>query len=137
MPCRPNFLLPVHVLSRLFRGLILKGLKKAHADGRLKFFNGHRALADKTAFNAYLKPLYKTNWAIHAKEPFAGPKAVLAYLSRYTHRVAIANSRLIRALFDLMKSAPARSPSQPPDMVGILPVVGRGSGLVPFDRKML
>jgi len=86
----------VRVLSRLFRGLILKGLKKARADGRLKFFNDHQALADKTAFNAYLKPLYKTNWAIHAKEPFAGPKAVLAYLSRYTHRVAIANSRLIR-----------------------------------------
>ena len=93
--CRPNFFLPVRVLSRLFRGLILKGLKKAHADGRLQFFNDHQALADKTAFNAYLKPLYKTNWAIHAKEPFAGPKAVLAYLSRYTHRVAIANSRLI------------------------------------------
>ena len=93
--CRQNFFLPVRVLSRLFRGLILKGLKKAHADGRLKFFNDHQALADKTAFNAYLKPLYKTNWAIHAKEPFAGPKAVLAYLSRYTHRVAIANSRLI------------------------------------------
>jgi hypothetical protein len=93
--CRPNFFLPVRVLSRLFRGLILKGLKKAHADGRLKFFNDHKALADKTAFNAYLKPLYKTNWAIYAKEPFAGPKAVLAYLSRYTHRVAIANSRLI------------------------------------------
>ena len=93
--CRQNFFLPVRVLSRLFRGLIMKGLKKAHADGRLKFFNDHQALADKTAFNAYLKPLYKTNWAIHAKEPFAGPKAVLAYLSRYTHRVAIANSRLI------------------------------------------
>ena len=90
-----HFFLPVRVLSRLFRGLILKGLKKAHADGRLKFFNDHKALADKAVFNAYLKPLYKTNWAIHAKEPFAGPKAVLAYLSRYTHRVAIANSRLI------------------------------------------
>jgi len=93
--CRPNFFLPVRVLSRLFRALILKGLKKAHADDRLKFFNDHQAFADKAAFNAYLKPLYKTNWAIHAKEPFAGPKAVLAYLSRYTHRVAIANSRLI------------------------------------------
>ncbi len=93
--CRPNFFLPVRVLSRLFRGLILKGLKKAHADGRLKFFNDHQALAGKTAFNTYLEPLYKTNWAVYAKEPFAGPKAVLAYLSRYTHRVAIANSRLI------------------------------------------
>ncbi len=93
--CRPNFFLPVRVLSRLFRGLILKGLKRAHADGRLKFFNDHQALAGKTAFKTYLEPLYKTNWAVYAKEPFAGPKAVLAYLSRYTHRVAIANSRLI------------------------------------------
>ncbi len=94
--CRPGFFLPVRVLSRLFRGLILKGLKKAHADGRLQFFNDHRSLSDKTVFNAYLKPLYKTNWAVFAKQPFAGPKAVLAYLSRYTHRVAIANRRLIR-----------------------------------------
>ena len=93
--CRPNFFLPVRVLSRLFRGLILKGLKQAHADGRLRFFNDHQALADKAAFHAYLKPLYKTNWSVFAKEPFAGPKAVLAYLSRYTHRVAIANRRLI------------------------------------------
>ena len=93
--CRPGFFLPVRVLSRLFRGLILRGLKKAHADGRLQFFNDHQALADKAAFKAYLKPLYKTNWAVFAKEPFSGPKAVLAYLSRYTHRVAIANRRLI------------------------------------------
>ena len=93
--CRPQFFLPVRVLSRLFRGLILKGLKQAHADGRLRFFNDHQTLADKAAFDAYLKPLYKTNWSVVAKEPFAGPKAVLAYLSRYTHRVAIANRRLI------------------------------------------
>ena len=93
--CRPNFFLPVRVLSRLFRGLILKGLKQAHADGRLHFFNDHQTLADRTAFDAYLKPVYKTDFAVHAKEPFAGPKAVLAYLSRYTHRVAIANRRLI------------------------------------------
>ena len=93
--CRPNFFLPVRVLSRLFRGLILKGLKQAHADGCLQFFNDHQTLADKAAFNAYLEPLYKTDFAVFAKEPFAGPKAVLAYLSRYTHRVAIANSRLI------------------------------------------
>jgi len=92
---RPQFFLPVRVLSRLFRGLILKGLKQAHADGRLHFFNDHQALANKATFDAYLKPLYKTDFAVHAKEPFAGPKAVLAYLSRYTHRVAIANRRLI------------------------------------------
>ena len=93
--CKLGFFLPVRVLSRLFRGLILKGIKQAHVDGRLKFFNDHQALADRGAFNAYLKPLYKTDFAVHAKEPFAGPKAVLAYLSRYTHRVAIANRRLI------------------------------------------
>jgi hypothetical protein len=93
--CRPRFFLPVRVLSRLFRGLILRGIKQAHADGRLQFFNDHKALADRAAFNAYLRPLYKTAFAVHAKEPFAGPKAVLAYLSRYTHRVAIANRRLI------------------------------------------
>ncbi|MGI9499839.1 MAG: IS91 family transposase [Geminicoccaceae bacterium] len=74
---------------------ITRGLKKAHADGRLQFFNDHQALADKAAFDAYLKPLYKTNFAVYAKEPFAGPKAVLAYLARYTHRVAISNRRLI------------------------------------------
>jgi Zn finger protein HypA/HybF involved in hydrogenase expression len=93
--CRPGFFLPVRALSRLFRGLILKGLKQAHADGRLQFFNDHQALADEAAFHEYLKPLYKTDWSVFAKEPFAGPKAVLAYLSRYTHRVAIANRRLI------------------------------------------
>ena len=93
--CRPDFFLPVRVLSRLFRGLILKGLKQAHANGRLQFFNDHQTLADKAAFHAYLKPLYKTSWSVFAKEPFAGPKAVLAYLFRYTHRVAIANRRLI------------------------------------------
>jgi hypothetical protein len=97
VPCRPNFFLPVRVLSRLFRRLLLQGLKKAHADGRLQFFNDHQALADKTVFDAYLKPLFKTEWAVYAKEPFAGPKAVLAYLARYTHRVAISNRRLISA----------------------------------------
>jgi Putative transposase/Transposase zinc-binding domain len=95
VPCRSGFFLPVRVLSRLFRGSILKGLKKAHADGRLQFFNDHQNLAEKAAFDAYLKPLYKTDWVVYAKEPFAGPKAVLAYLARYTHRVAISNRRLI------------------------------------------
>jgi len=78
--CRPNFFLPVRVLSRLFRGLILKGLKQAHADGRLQFFSDHQTLTDKAAFHAYLKPLYKTNWSVFAKEPFTGPKAVLLTL---------------------------------------------------------
>ena len=95
--CRANFFLSVRVLSRLFRRLFLDGLVKFHRQGRLTFFGDHAELADKAAFNAFLDPLRKIDWVVYAKEPFAGPKAVLAYLSRYTHRVAIANSRLIRA----------------------------------------
>jgi hypothetical protein len=93
--CRANFFLPVRVLSRLFRRLFLDGLTKLHRDGRLAFFGDHAGLADRTAFDAFLAPLRSTEWVVYAKEPFAGPKAVLAYLSRYTHRVAISNSRLI------------------------------------------
>jgi len=95
--CRANFFLSVRVLSRLFRRLFLEGLVKLHRDDRLSFFGDHADLADRPAFNAFLDPLRKTDWVVYAKEPFAGPKAVLAYLSRYTHRVAISNSRLIRA----------------------------------------
>ena len=95
--CRANFFLPVRVLSRLFRRLFLEGLAKLHREGRLAFFGDHAGLADRSAFDAFLDPLRKTDWVVYAKEPFAGPKPVLAYLSRYTHRVAIANSRLIRA----------------------------------------
>jgi len=95
--CRKNFFLPVRVLSRLFRRLFLQGLTKLHRDGRLAFFGDHKPLADRPAFDAFLEPLRTIEWVVYAKEPFAGPKAVLAYLSRYTHRVAIANSRLIRA----------------------------------------
>jgi hypothetical protein len=94
---RANFFLPVRVLSRLFRRLFLEGLVKLHRAGMLAFFNDHAGLADAAAFSAFLTPLRKIDWVVYAKEPFAGPKAVLAYLSRYTHRVAIANSRLIRA----------------------------------------
>jgi hypothetical protein len=93
--CRPGFLLPVRVLSRLFRRLFLEQLAAAHAAGRLHFFGDHAPLADRHAFAAYLAPLRKIEWVVYAKRPFAGPQAVLAYLSRYTHRVAIANSRLI------------------------------------------
>ena len=92
---RPNFLLPVMVLSRLFRRLILERLVAAHAAGQLTFFGTHAHLADARAFADYLAPLKKTRWFVYAKRPFAGPKAVLAYLSRYTHRVAIGNRRLI------------------------------------------
>jgi hypothetical protein len=93
--CRSGFFLPVRVLSRLFRRLFLERLLAAHQAGRLKFFGDHAALADAQAFAAYLAPLRRAEWVVYAKRPFGGPQAVLAYLSRYTHRVAIANSRLI------------------------------------------
>src|SRR5207249_15753 len=93
--CRPSFFLPVRVLSRLFRRLLLEKLMAAHATGRLHFFGDHTHLDNPRAFAAYLAPLRKTEWVVYAKRPFGGPQAVLAYLSRYTHRVAISNSRLI------------------------------------------
>ena len=92
-----DFLLPVPVLTKMFRGKMLALLKAAHAAGRLQFFGSHAHLADKAAFKAWLEPLYTTSWHVHAKRPFAGPEQVLAYLARYTHRVAISNSRLISA----------------------------------------
>jgi hypothetical protein len=92
--CRPGFFLPVRVLSRLFRRLFLEKLLAAHAAGRLQFFGGHAPLAGRKAFAAYLRPLRKVEWIVYSKPPFGGPEAVLAYLSRYTHRVAISNSRL-------------------------------------------
>jgi Putative transposase len=93
--CRPGFFLPVRVLSRLFRRLFLEKLIAAHKADHLKFFRHHTALADAQTFAAYLAPLRRAEWVVYAKRPFGGPQAVLAYLSRYTHRVAIANSRLI------------------------------------------
>src|SRR5579863_3822965 len=92
---RKGFFLPVRVLSRLFRRLFLEKLVAAHQTGRLSFFGDHIHLADAQSFAAYLAPLRKAEWVVYAKRPFGGPEAVLAYLSRYTHRVAIANSRLI------------------------------------------
>ena len=93
--CKPGFLLPVRVLSRLFRRLFLTALADAHAAGRLRFFGEIAGLGRRQAFAARLAPLRRKNWFVYAKPPFAGPEAVLAYLARYTHRVAIANSRLI------------------------------------------
>jgi Zn finger protein HypA/HybF involved in hydrogenase expression len=93
--CRPGFFLPVRVLSRLFRRLFLDKLCDAHHAGTLQFFGEHRELAETKSFSDWLKPLRQIEWFLYAKRPFAGPDAVLAYLSRYTHRVAIANSRLI------------------------------------------
>ena len=94
--CKPDFLLPVRVLSRLFQRLFLAGLADAHAAGRLAFFNELEGLRGRQAFAAHLAPLRKKKWFLYAKPPFAGPEAVLAYLARYTHRVAISNSRLLR-----------------------------------------
>jgi hypothetical protein len=94
--CRKNFFLSVRVLSRLYRRLILEGLAKLHKAGKLQFYGDRAELVDRAAFDTFLKPLSKIDWVVYAKEPFTGPKAVLAYLSRYTHRVAISNSRLIR-----------------------------------------
>ena len=93
--CKPGFCLPVRVLSRLFRRRFLEELAKAHRAGQLPFFAQYAALADANAFAEWLAPLREIEWVVYAKRPFAGPAAVLAYLSRYTHRVAISNSRLL------------------------------------------
>ena len=93
--CRPGFFLPVRVLSRLFRRLFLAGLTDAHTAGRLEFFGEIEGLRCRNAFTAHLAPLRRKNWFVYAKPPFAGPEAVLAYLARYTHRVAISNDRLL------------------------------------------
>jgi Putative transposase/Transposase zinc-binding domain len=95
VPCRRRFFLPVRVLSRLFRRLMLEKLSAAYDQGRLTLQGSLARLATGNAFAALLKPLRRKNWFVYAKRPFAGPKAVLAYLSRYTHRVAISNTRLI------------------------------------------
>ena len=95
VPCKPGFFLPVRVLSRLFRRRFLEELAAAHGRGQLHFFGEHATLADPATFADWLAPLRQCEWVVYAKRPFAGPAAVLAYLSRYTHRVAIANSRLL------------------------------------------
>ncbi|MDP2169086.1 MAG: IS91 family transposase [Rhodocyclaceae bacterium] len=93
--CKPGFFLPVRVLSRLFRRRFLAELARLHQLGQLRFFGEYEQLADSVAFAKWLAPLRKCEWVVYAKRPFAGPKAVLAYLSRYTHRVAISNRRLV------------------------------------------
>jgi len=93
--CKPGFFLPVRVLSRLFRRLFLQSLEAMHTTGQLQFFGDCAPLKDADEFRAYLAPLRKAEWVVYAKKPFAGPEQVLAYLARYTHRVAIANSRLL------------------------------------------
>jgi hypothetical protein len=93
--CKPGFFLPVRVLSRLFRRRFLEELEGAYRAGQLRFFGEFAALAEATAFAEWLAPLRACEWVVYAKRPFAGPAAVLAYLSRYTHRVAISNQRLV------------------------------------------
>lgn len=95
--CRPEFFLPVRVLSRLFRRLVIEMLLAAHAAGKLAFYGPHAGLANAQAFAAFVAPLKRCEWVVYAKQPFAGPEAVLAYLSLYTHRVAISNRRLVAA----------------------------------------
>jgi len=95
VPCKPGFFLPVRVLSRLFRRLFLQYLDAAFVAGELTFFTDLAGLSESDAFQAHLAPLRTQEWVVYAKRPFAGPKQVLGYLARYTHRVAIANSRLI------------------------------------------
>ena len=92
---RPRYFLPVRVFSKLFRGLMLAKLRAAHHAGELQFFNQYAHLAGPKAFARYLAPLRRRKWYVYSKPPFGGPEAVLAYLSRYTHRVAISNRRLI------------------------------------------
>jgi len=94
---RSNFLVHVNVLARLFRGKMLAMLMAAHDAGQLKFFNTHAGLADKRTFKRFIGPLRHIKWVVYCKAPFAGPKQVLRYLSRYTHRVAISNRRLMAA----------------------------------------
>jgi hypothetical protein len=93
--CKPRFFVFVGVLSQLFRRLMCQRLAAAHAQGALQFFGDNAALHNADAFRAFLKPLRRTKWVVYAKRPFAGPDQVLSYLARYTHRVAIANSRLV------------------------------------------
>ena len=93
--CKPGFFLPVRVLSRLFRRRFLEELGAAQRAGQLQFFGDFAHLADPATFDEWLAPMRTCEWVVYAKRPFAGPAAVLAYLSRYTHRVAISNQRLI------------------------------------------
>jgi Putative transposase/Transposase zinc-binding domain len=93
--CRRNFFLPVRVLARLFRRLFLEYLEKAYDADKLSFLGALAPLRDRRAFRRHLRPARKSKWVVYAKPPFAGPEQVLAYVARYTHRVAISNDRLI------------------------------------------
>src|SRR5262249_33222459 len=94
---RPGFLVPVKVLSRLFRGRLLAMLAEAHAQDRIRFFGDHAALADKRAFKRFLAPLRRREWVVYTKEPFAGRERALRYLSPHPHRFPPPNRRLVAA----------------------------------------
>ena len=114
---KAGFLSPRAGALQLFRRLILAKLLAAHTAGQLVFFGEHAHLADGDAFAAFLTPLQRTRWFVYAKPPFAGPGAVLAYLSRYTHRVAISNRRLIAPMRRASRSAqglPVEGPAATP-----------------------
>jgi hypothetical protein len=100
MACRPGFFLPVRVLSRLFRRLFLDALCADFTAGELGFFGELAALAEPATFARRLRELRRINWVVYAKPPFGGPEQVLAYLGRYTHRVAISNARLVSVTGD-------------------------------------
>jgi hypothetical protein len=120
--CRPGFFLPVRVLSRRFRQRFVAGLRAASARGELRFSGALAALAEPAAFAGRLADLLGVEWVVYAKPPFAGPDAVLAYLGRYTHRVAIANSRLTqlshRCSCDSSKAAENCGVPKPPPICG-------------------
>ena len=96
LSCRPDFFLHVHVLAARFRRVFLDALQAAFAAQRLQFFGALAPLADRQAFTSYLAPLREAKWIAYAKPPFGSPQKVLDYLGRYTHRVAIANHRLVK-----------------------------------------
>jgi hypothetical protein len=96
LSCRPNFLAPVKVLGRVFRGKYLAGLRQAYVTGKLQFGGSTADLADPNRWRSFLQPLYVKDWIVHAKKPFGGPEQVLKYLTAYTHRVALSNRRLVR-----------------------------------------
>ena len=95
IPTRTHFFLPVKILSRMFRGKFVEGLKRLFSEGKLEFHGECQALADEKAFSAFLRPLFRQDWVVYSKPPFGGPEHVLQYLGRYTHRVAISNHRMV------------------------------------------
>ena len=94
-PCRPGFFLPVRVLSRLFRGKFVAGLRDAFHNGRLELHGKLARYRRSAAFEGLLHEACRTEWVVYAKPPFDGPEPVLTYLARYTHRIAISNHRLL------------------------------------------